>query len=196
MISGEIFNATLQSKHTGYSIPSVRQHYAHLQEEGAGLFVPAWEHSETVLPRYYFHVPVGPPRQILFNRLHQLNQELDEPWRFSHWRSSGGAEVDFIVEAKAGGVLCALSAHDRVPFSHTGVRGIFSLQERYPDLHCCIVTPPGTGGGWVQERIGWTAQDRLLEALRHYPQWNRWTPQGLLGSIRPPLKARQMTSAS
>src|SRR4051812_44077112 len=119
MISGDIFNASTIAAAAGISDKTVLRHYSQLETEGAGLFIPPWELSESKASCFYFHSPAGPPRQHLFNALYRANLDLGEPWRLFHWRKTTGIGVDFIVESPTRGILCALTAHDRIPFIHT-----------------------------------------------------------------------------
>jgi hypothetical protein len=125
--SGGIVNYSAIARDAGVSIPTVKSHYQLLEDMFVGFTVPAFSGSarKHVLstPRFVFfdlgvrHAAAGltPSRDtVLADPGPLLEQWVGiELWkrlgylgegRLSYWRTKDGAEVDWIIETKAGAV--------------------------------------------------------------------------------------------
>ncbi len=78
--------------------------------------------------------------QWIFQEMQRLNDYHKKDLKFSFWRTSHGAEVDFLIERR-GEISLGIECKHRTKISPSDLRGIKSLLEEYPKIKCVVVAP-------------------------------------------------------
>ncbi|MDP3177724.1 MAG: AAA family ATPase [Spirochaetaceae bacterium] len=123
--SGSVLNLKAISRESGLSAPTIRSHYQLLEDMFLGFMLPAFSGSprKSVLSSPLFEQWVGIE---LYKRLRYLGEG-----RVCYFRTSGGAEVDFIVER--GGRLSPIEVKWTEHPGLSDARHLLSFMKDHPD---------------------------------------------------------------
>jgi len=174
--SGTSPNLTKLSNEAGVSVPTIKEFYAILEDtlvvERLDPYTRDTRKRVLKTPRYYFYdtgvrnalarVPLTEDllyveRGRLFEHavileLIRRTRTLADDCRLYYWRTSGGAEVDCIIDTGRGLVPVEIKAGEHVSLSD--VRGLLSFINAYPDrVKKAFVITGGRMPEMIHERI-------------------------------------------
>ncbi len=142
---------------------TVREYYSILEDTLIGRilypYLKSFRKRMSHSPKFYFFdngvtrallgsIRTAPPliekgrlfEQWFFQELYRYNEYHQKDWKIFFWRTSHGAEVDFVIE-QGRSILCAIECKYKKSISGTDFTGIRSFLEVYPKTPTFLVAP-------------------------------------------------------